>query len=240
MIEITRLSDIEALTQQYGVFPFFKNSIPQFSIEENTPDDLWFTDEPGPWDWKGPIIRRGKCAYGKIWNGKAAFVSMELLPDFINMRQTLGLTPFEQTILEVVEASESITTPELKRLFGNSDVRKKRQPFQPVKDFVLPDTKPKRRKAAQQSIDSALIHLQMAMKIVVADFEYRYTKQGERYGWGIARYTTPELLYETDFKALVSGRTPTQSQYLIYQRLKERLPHINAVELMKYVGNKTT
>ena len=45
---------------------------------------LWFSDEEGPWEWKGPVIRNMNCAYGKLFNGKAGYVSLEWLPDFAN------------------------------------------------------------------------------------------------------------------------------------------------------------
>lgn len=233
MIQITRSTDIEAITREYGILPFFKNRIPGFSIEENTPDYLWFTEEDGPWEWKGPIIRRGNCAYGKLWQGKAAYVSMDLLPDLINLRKSLKLTTLERKILQTIQDNESITTPELKEMFGKDSQPKAKRTFAPVREYASSQYPAVKKANARQSVDVALIHLQMAMKIVVADFEYRYTKQGVRYGWGIARYSTPELLYELDWKSAVNGRSPAQSQKIICQRLAEKLPHVPEADLKK-------
>jgi len=45
------------------------NEIPGFSIEELCPPELWFADDvDGPWEWKGPVARSGKCLYGKLFN----------------------------------------------------------------------------------------------------------------------------------------------------------------------------
>ena len=84
--EIHDPEDVFNLVQEIGFLPFFENRISGFSIEEMTPASLWFTDVPGPWEWKGGIIRRG-CAYGKFFRGKAGFISREWYTDFANYRR---------------------------------------------------------------------------------------------------------------------------------------------------------
>ena len=77
-----------AAVEQYGFLPFFRNEIHGFSIEELCPPELWFAyDVDGPWEWKGPAARSGKCLYGKLFNKKAGFVSREWIPDFANFRR---------------------------------------------------------------------------------------------------------------------------------------------------------
>lgn len=81
-----------ALEQQVlreGFLPFFRCGIPGFSIEERTAPEYWFADgEDGPWEWKGPLIREGHCAYGKFFRKKAGYVSLEWLPHLMNYRRT--------------------------------------------------------------------------------------------------------------------------------------------------------
>ena len=80
--------DLIAAVEQYGFLPFFRNEIHGFSIEELCPPELWFADDiDGPWEWKGPAARSGKCLYGKLFNKKAGFVSREWIPDFANLRR---------------------------------------------------------------------------------------------------------------------------------------------------------
>ena len=80
--------DLIAAVEQYGFLPFFRNEIHGFSIEELCPSELWFADDvDGPWEWKGPAARSGKCLYGKLFNKKAGFVSREWIPDFANFRR---------------------------------------------------------------------------------------------------------------------------------------------------------
>lgn len=42
------------------------------------------------------------------------------------------------------------------------------------------------------SLDPILTRLQMEVRLVIADFEYNVDRRGNRYGWGIARYTHPK------------------------------------------------
>ena len=93
-IIIERQEQIELLISEIGFLPFFKNGIKGFSIEEMTPPDIFYGDgvddfNNGPWGWKGPIISKWQSAYGKFFRGKAGFVSLEWLPDFINPKTVI-------------------------------------------------------------------------------------------------------------------------------------------------------
>ena len=80
-------SDLIRAVSHFGFLPFFANEIEGFSVEEMTPRKLWFTDIPGPWEWKGPVISEGNCVYGKFFDKKAGFVSNKWFPDFANLRR---------------------------------------------------------------------------------------------------------------------------------------------------------
>lgn len=80
--------DLADLVEQWGFLPLLKNKIPGFSVEEQTMPELWFAEgADGPWEWKGPVIRETGCGYGKVFRGKAGFVSREWYPDFANYRR---------------------------------------------------------------------------------------------------------------------------------------------------------
>ncbi|MFR2172976.1 MAG: hypothetical protein ACLS5Z_06340 [Clostridium fessum] len=87
-----------AAVEQYGFLPFFRNEIHGFSIEELCPPELWFADDvDGPWEWKGPVARSGKCLYGKLFNKKAGFV-IGVDPDLRTSGVTaMTLTPVGMT-----------------------------------------------------------------------------------------------------------------------------------------------
>lgn len=125
--EIKSWPELEALVLEYGFLPFFQNEIAGFSVEEHTPPRLWFSDtEDGPWEWKGPVARSGKCVYGKFYSGRAGFVSMEWFPDFANFRRggydfdaryEDGLAAHkDKTIYDTVMQRKSLLSKELKDL----------------------------------------------------------------------------------------------------------------------------
>ena len=69
--------DLAAMIRQVGILPFFTNSVPGWSAEEHVAPEVWFTDQEGPWEWKGPLAAEKVCAYGKFIRNRAAFISRE-------------------------------------------------------------------------------------------------------------------------------------------------------------------
>lgn len=215
--------DIENLAVKYGFLPFFTCGIDGFSIEEMTPEYLWFSDEQdGPWEWKGPVIAMGSAAYGKFFRGKAGFVSLEWLPDLINYRRwkmKLKKTSPEKKILDVLIENESMMSNELKARCGY-DAKPKEKISQIEKAYNRAN-KQKREPSLKARFDALINHLQMATLVCIADFEYNYTKTGKRYGWGRARYTTPELMYG---EMEMPKCTPRQSLERMVNHLQQQLP----------------
>ena len=234
--------DFEAKVIEIGFLPFFRNSVKGFSIQEMVDPGLWFSEEEGPWEWKGPVIRNMNCAYGKLFNGKAGYVSLEWLPDFANYRRALrpsasvgsdvasGVS--EKMILDAIRAHESLLSKELKDLCGLT-VKRHRKSFDLI-DVIEPAAvgKTNRRRGG---LEPALTRLQMSTRIVIADFEYSISRSGESYGWGIARYTTPEALYGDDFLSVCEGRTPEESYNRIMTHLRSVFPAVDIQRLRKLI-----
>lgn len=215
---------LEEAALKFGILPFFPNNIKGLSVEEMCAPGMLFGGnyDEGCWEWKGPVIRRRTTAYGKFFKRKAGFVSLELLPDFLNYRRSAYPVKeggVDEMLLEIIKENDSLSSTELKSLiFG----KKKRtawdelpesyhNPFQNVKS---------------KSLESPLQRLQMSGRIIISDFEYKITKRGERYGWGVARYTTPEILFydKIDFNV---DRSPNESLEWISNKIKEVLPLVS-------------
>ena len=217
--------------------PFFKNTIEGFSIEEMTPPELLFGDdmENGPWQWKGPIISNWQSAYGKFFRGKAGYVSLEWLPDFMNWRRTVYPIDKEsedsRRILDVLVENESMLSKQLKIASGFSLSRKKTKfnPEDPTEPIV--------NKNNGMAFDSLIGQLQMGTHVCIADFEYLISKKGEPYGWGVARYCTPEAMYPELFpiKDKVDGRTPEESRNRILKHLCELFPDVEKKKIEKLI-----
>lgn len=231
-IIIETQEQIEQLIREWGFLPFFKNGIKGFSIEEMTPPEIFFGDgttdgfNNGPWGWKGPVITKWESAYGKFFKGKAGFVSLEWLPDFINFRRSLYPLRRQDKdarhILEVLIDNESMQSKQLKTASGFTLSRKRStaDPDNPGKTIE--------NKRNGMTFDSLIAQLQMGTHVCIADFEYLISKKGKPYGWGVARYCTPEAMYPDLFpiEEKVEGRTPLQSCKHIISHLSLIMPDV--------------
>ena len=156
-------ADIEARCAEFGFLPFFRCGIPGFSVEEMVAPEFWFTDEEGAWEWKGPVIREGHCAYGKFFARKAGFVSREWLPDLTNYRRSRSLAPNEDTaalddvVLQTILVEGTATIKELRQMLGFVQGRGKHSTNTPSK--VVEDEK--------ISLDPILTRLQMEVRLVI-------------------------------------------------------------------------
>ena len=80
-------NDLTQAIRHYGILPFFTNRISGWSVEEMCDPAVYFTDQDGPWEWKGPLASEKICVYGKFIQNKAAFISPEWFPDLANYRR---------------------------------------------------------------------------------------------------------------------------------------------------------
>ena len=216
---IRSLDELVELIHAWGFVPFFRNSIPGFSLEELTPPELWFSDEQeGPWEWKGPAIRNSGCAYGKFFSGKAVFVSPEFFPHFANLRRE-GLDFWDiydegrishgqRELFELLEEEPSLLSRELKRRGGFS-------------------------KDGKKGFDGLLTKLQMGCFVVISDFEYQRDKYGLPYGFGLARYATAESVFGQDF---LPDCSPEESKAIIVEKLLCVLPQATQRDILKLIG----
>lgn len=229
--------DVARLVNDWGFLPFFAHRIRNFSIEECTPDDLWFSKvQDGPWEWKGPVIVEGDAAYGKFMQQKACYISMDFFPDFMNYRRSkYRITPAERILLRTLQEKHSLLSKELKKLCGYVKPRQIRV-GNPLERQMAVDIRKvgKKEKTGKESFDTAITHLQMATYVVIADFEYNYDRQGRRYGWGVARYCTPEDFFGSE--RLVVARSPMESYRRLYEHLRGLLPAASHEEVTQFLG----
>ncbi len=219
---INTLEDMADNVQAAGFLPFFTCGVPGLSIEEHTPRHLWFSDtEDGPWEWKGPVARRRDCIYGKFYSGKAGYVALPLVQDFLNYRRDGydfdaryedGLASRkDKELYDILAAHGSLLTGELKNLANY-------------------------RKGGNKGFETVITRLQMQGYVVIGDFEYRTDRQGKTYGWGVARYATPEVLFGEDFVAAAYARSPEESRERLLKALGERFPEAGEKQLSGLLG----
>ena len=212
--------DLADAVRTLGIVPLFTNSITGFSVEEHAAHEAWFTDEPGIWEWKGPVIQETGCAYGKFFEKKAAFISREWFPDFANDRRDGydfdarfddGLASYQdKTLYELVADNEPILSKQLKRL-GNY------------------------RKGGNKGFDTCMNRLQAQCYVTISDFVYATDAHGLPYGWGIAEYATPERFMGQDFQEHVYQRTPEESYQRIFEHLRQMLPDVSSEQIKRFL-----
>ncbi|MBQ8731274.1 MAG: hypothetical protein IJY82_00400 [Oscillospiraceae bacterium] len=221
MRQVTSAEELLALVEEVGFLPFFKHRIPGFSVEECCPPHLWFAaDVDGPWEWKGPVARSGRCIYGKFFRGKAGFVSQEWIPDFLNYRRD-GYdfdSRFEdelaslqdKAIFDAVSHAGKVLSKHLKKELNYS-------------------------KEGNKGFDTAITRLQMQGYLCVADFVYMKDKTGKPYGWGVAEYTTPEWLFDYELTSSAYSKDPGASLDALLEHLRQLLPNVPDTELLRLI-----
>ena len=188
-----------------------------FSIEEAVAPGLWFEDgADGPWEWKGPIAQGKRCVYGKLYRGRAGFVSLEWFPRLQNARRSglsfderyeLGLAPRRDAELyRLVQNNGSLTTKAIKWMGDYG-------------------------RGGKKGFDTIVTRLQMQTYLVIEDFEYAIDKHGAPYGWGIARYTTPENWLGKALKPV--KESPEESFAKIVAHLQRKLPDASEAAIMR-------
>lgn len=212
--------ELKQKVEELGFLPFFKNSLRGFSLEEHIAEGLWFTQEEGPWEWKGSVIRETGCAYGKFFENKAAFISREWFPDFANFRRDGydfdaryedELASWQDKVLyELLDENAPVLTGNLKRL-GNY------------------------KKGGNKGFDTSINRLQAQCYVLITDFEYSRDKQGNTYGWGVSKYSTPEKFMGEDFTSRVYRSEPEESYQKIFQYLKTLLPEESDAKIERFL-----
>lgn len=206
--------------EQMGFLPLLEGSVPGFSADEMiAPECRYKLLDDGSWDWplwdwKGPIVTEGHFAYGKFFDSKAGFITMDWWPDLCNWRRSRHPLPDEESvegvILEVLQVNGSMITRELRSACGFNG-NKMRSRF-----------------------DSYVTRLQMACRVVTEDFVYPHDKHGNRYGWGWALLNTPERLFGRE--ACQCDRSPEESYKRLKKQLKKLLPGATEKQLEKLIG----
>ena len=229
-IYIKTKQDLIDAIEEYGIVPFFENNIKGFSIEENVDPKVYFSDGPGVWEWKGPVILETKCAHGKLFNQKAAFVRKDVYLDLANYRRdgydfdariSDGLANYnEEFLYNIIASKHSVLSKTAKAIGG----------------YVKPKEKGKDAWVPRKGFDTTITNLQMKGYILTIDFDYEVDKNGEFYGWGIARYATPEEYYGKSFSKKCYKRTPEESYKRLFKLIKKINPDATKEEIEKFLG----
>lgn len=217
------LKSPEALTdyvQQVGFLPLFKNAIPGFSVEERTVPDYWWSGDESrdPWEWRRLIAREGRVAYGKFFDKKAGFVSLDWLPVLANYRrdgydfdarwEDGRAKERERRLMTLFDGGKELFSYEAKALGGFG-------------------------KGGEKNFEGTLTELQMQTYLTVRDFRQRRNRADEPYGWAIAVYAAPETLWGYDAVTAAYGESPERSRQRVFDHVRSLWPKGSDRELEK-------
>lgn len=209
-----RLRTVEELirrVEEMGFLPLFSNTVPGFSVEEMTAARHWFGGdaERDPWVWRILAARSGRVAYGKFFDKKAGFLSLDWLPVFANWRRDGydfdaryddGKASLrEKKIMELFETREELFSFEAKELAGF-------------------------HKGGEKNFEGTVTRLQMQSYLVLKDFRCRKNKYGEDFGWHIAVLAPPEKIWGYELLSAAYSEEPERSGERIFERLHARFP----------------
>lgn len=222
-LRIRTYEELICWIEEVGFLPLFGNEVKGFSVEEHTAAQGWWSGDPqqDPWTWREIIARSQRVAYGKFFNGRAGFISKEWLPVFANYRrdgydfdsrwEDELASRRSKKIMDQFVNKEELMSSELKKLAGFG-------------------------KGGEKNFEGTVTELQMQTYLVVKDFRQKTNKKGQKYGWPISVYTTPESLFGYGFVSAGYREDPAVSKQKIFQRVKELFPNTADQQITKVCG----
>ena len=216
---IRSAADMLALVRQKGFLPligpsFSRNTIPGFSVEEFTPREYWFlygVEAPGNGRIRHP--ERPGCLW-KAASFPRVIRESGMVPDLMNWRRShFRFRPKreskEKLVYETIQLCESLQTGEIREACGFRRRSESR-------------ANARKKASREHSMEHVLMRLMMGTYLVIHSFEQHYDRNMQPYGWGIARYTTPEHMFGAE--ALRCDRTPEESAKRILEKLAREIP----------------
>jgi hypothetical protein len=209
-LRITTCRELKSLVKRIGFIPLFENEIDGFSVMEITRGRYWWTGdkERDPWVWRMLLSEDPGIAYGKVFGGRAGFVSREWFPYFASCRRD-GYD-FDA---RYEDGKASHKCRKIMNLFD----RQSQIPSYLIK------AKAGFSKDGEKGFEGAITLLQMQTYITVRNFTRKQSKSGEYYGWHVAVYSTSEDKFGSDCMTAAYGLGAAASK----EKLVRHLVRIN-------------
>ncbi|MBR1742875.1 MAG: hypothetical protein IJ733_13600 [Lachnospiraceae bacterium] len=220
---------------EVGFLPLFANGIQGFSAEEHVSPDFWWTGDRSedPWEWREIIAASRQAVYGKFFDKKAGFISLEWLPYFVNYRRQGydfdarwedGLANRrEKLIMELLtgkDADGDMTFPDRQIL---STELKKMAGF---------------GKGGEKNYPGIVTGLQMQTYLVIVDFHRRTNKKGAEYGMPVSVMLPPEAVWGYEEVTKAYKETPLESWHRLSARVREMYPEAEEKEIVRLIGKE--
>ena len=90
-------------------------------------------------------------------------------------------------------------------------------------------------KDGNKGFETVITRLQMQTYINIADFVYMQDRFGKPYGWGVAKYSTPEALFGYETVTAAYQRDPRESLNRMVPHLSQILPDALENQIMRLI-----
>lgn len=220
---------------EIGFLPLFAGGVKGFSVEEHVFPDFWWTGnrEQDPWEWREIIAAGHKVTYGKFFDKKAGFISLEWLPYFVNFRRN-GYDFDSRWEDGLANRREKKIMDSLTARDEDGDV------IWTQKEILSTELKKEAGfgKTGDKNFPGITTGLQMQTYLVIADFRRRRNKQGREYGMPVSVLLPPEAIW--GYEVVTAGyiEKPAVSWQRIMDRIKERYPDAEESEMLRLVGKR--
>ncbi len=219
---------------EVGFLPFFANEVEGFSVEEHVSGNYWWTGvrEEDPWEWREIIAASHEVAYGKFFDKKAGFISLEWLPYFANSRRNGydfdslwedGKASYREKKIMDFFISDGDGEEAFKDVYILSTDLKKKAGF---------------GKGGEKNYPGIITLLQMNTYLVISDFKRRENKKGKEYGMAVSVMLPPEKLWGYDLVTGAYKEQPVVSWQRLFDRVKELYPDADEKAVIRLIGKK--
>jgi len=204
-----------------GFIPLFSNEL-GFSVMDITQLRHWWTgnEKTDPWIWRMILSEDPYIAYGKVFNGRAGFVSKTWFPYFASYRRD-GYdfdTRYEagkasrkcKNIMDLFEERPLIPSYVIKSLAGFA-------------------------KNGAKGFEGALTLLQMQTYITVRHFTRKQSGKGEYYGWPISVYSTSEDKYGYNHMTRAYSLGAENSKKKLVKRMMKIAPDVTRSDAERFL-----
>jgi hypothetical protein len=221
-LRITTCRELRSLVKRIGFIPLFENEIRGFSVMDITRGRYWWTgdEEKDPWVWRMLLSEDPGIAYGKMFGGRAGFVSREWLPYFASYRRD-GYD-FDA---RYEDGRASHRCRKIMKLFD-----KQLQ----IPSYII-RTKAGFSKDGEKGFEGVITLLQMQTYITVRTFTRKQAKSGEFYGWHVAVYSTSEDKFGYELMTGAYGLGAAGSKDKLVSRMMKTNPGIARSEAEKFL-----
>lgn len=220
---IKNIDELIGFVDAVGFVPLFANDIEWFSVEEHSAAQSWWTGrEDDPWEMREAAAASHRVAYGKFFNGKAGFISLTMLPFFVNFRRDgydfdslwdEGKAKLRQKkIMDLFTLRDEWFSYEMKKTAGFG-------------------------KGKEKNFDGTINLLMQQMYVVMCDFRKKLNKKGEEYGlMKCAKYSSPESIWGYDEVTAKYCDEPEDSRQFVYEHLLRLYPAADKKAALKLIG----